>query len=648
MRNRTIGILAHVDAGKTTLSEQILYRTGAVRALGRVDHGDTALDAAEIERARGITVFCDQAAFEHNGHRYTLIDTPGHVDFSAEAERALAALDAAVLLVDASGGVRPHAVMLWRLAQKWNVPVILFLNKCDLPNADPAHALDQARLRLKAGLVPMPADPEQVAELDEGFLEKYLSGDFDEGDCARALSRAFQAGEAVPVLKGSAMTGEGVEMLLDALDSLLPDGERAPDGPLDARVYKVRRDPKGKRVVYVRMLAGRLAPRDGFVFGDQAEKIHEIRVYRGGRYEIVGEALPGDAVGLTGLSVPRCGDRLGVKDGVRTVVGRSEFETRPALAARVTPAEGVQESVLMEALKLLEDEDPQLGVRYDPLSRELLVQVMGPVQLEILEELLRTRYGIQACFSPPRVLYRETLSAPSMGYGHYEPLRHYAEVNLRLEPAPRGSGISFASECHVDHLAANYQNLIRTHVFERVHRGVLTGAELTDVRVVLTAGRAHLKHTEGGDFREATYRAIRQGLMQAQNVLLEPFYRFEIVVPSEFAGRVMADIPVLAGEFDAPEMLGGDARICGRGPVATFADYGIALRAFTHGEGSAVFRMDGYDVCHDAQEVIARTGYDPDGDLEQPASSVFCSHGAGFTVPWSEAEGYMHCPKLMK
>ncbi len=646
MRNRTIGILAHVDAGKTTLSEQILYKTGAVRALGRVDKGDTALDTDQIERERGITVFSDQAVFEHGRHRYTLIDTPGHVDFAAEAERALDALDAAVLLVDASSGVRPHAVLLARLARNRNVPVILFLNKCDLPAADPARTMEQAQQRLEAELVSLPADPERIAELDEDFLEKYLDGDFTQEDCDRALARAFRSGAAMPVLKGSAMTGEGVEELLCALDSLVEDGKDSQDAPLDAKVYKVRRDPKGKRVTYVKILSGRIGPRDVFSFGEQVEKIHEIRVYRGNRYELADEALPGDAVGLTGLTVPRCGDRLQDVNGMKTVTSRTTLETQPALAARVIAQDGTSDSAMMEKLRLLEDEDPQLGVTYDTTTREILVRVMGPVQLGILESLLATRFGLKASFSPPRVIYKETIAKPIMGYGHFEPLRHYAETNVRLEPMPRGSGISFDSECHVDDLAVNYQKLIRTHVFERVHRGVLTGSELTDVKIVLVAGRAHLKHTEGGDFREATYRAIRQGCMCAESVLLEPYYRFEILAPSDCSGRVMSDIPAMAGEFDPPELLGGDVRIRGRGPVATFADYGVTLRTFTHGEGSAMFLMDGYDVCHNTQEVIDQIGYDPDADLEQPTSSMFCGHGAAIHVPWNEAESWMHCPKM--
>lgn len=643
MQNRTIGILAHVDAGKTTLSEQILFQTGAIRAAGRVDRGDTVLDADPVERRRGITVFSDQAVFEHGGHRYTLIDTPGHVDFAAEAERALMALDAAILLVDASDGVKPHAAMLARLARDKGVPLILFLNKCDLPAANPDGTLLQARERLEIEPVPLPADFEQVAELDEAFLELYLKGEGDERACAAALQRAFLSCDAMPVLKGSALQGDGVEALLEALDALLPEQETRPDVPLDARVYKVRRDPKGNRVTFVRLREGCLSPRDAFVFGERVEKIHEIRLYRGNRWEVVDKAMPGDAVGLTGLTEPACGDRLQETEGIRTRTESARMEIQPALAASVTALDGASDSDLMEKLRMLEDEDAQLGVTYNPATREILARVMGPIQLEILEELLRTRFDRKVAFSPPRVLYRETIAQPVMGYGHYEPLRHYAEVNLRLEPAPRGSGIAFSSECHVDDLPLNYQNLIRTHVFERIHRGVLTGSPLTDVRVVLVAGRAHDKHTEGGDFREATYRAIRQGLMSARNVLLEPFYRFEMLVPAACAGRVLSDIPSLAGTFEPPQTLGGDVRIRGRGPVATFAGYAVALRAQTHGEGSAVFWLDGDDLCHDAQAVIDACGYDPGADLEQPASSVFCAHGAGFVVPWDEAPAHMHC-----
>lgn len=645
MTNRTIGILAHVDAGKTTLSEQILFRTGALRALGRVDRGDTALDADPIERERGITVFSDQAVFEHGGRRYTLIDTPGHADFAAETERALSAMDAAVLLADASDGIRPHTALLAGLARRRDVKLILFLNKCDLPGCDVPRVLEQVRMRLRMEPLLFPTDSEHIAELDERFLDVYLNGQETTEERNAALRRIFESGAAIPTLCGAALSGTGVDELLDALDLLVEPSVGNADAPLDARVYKVRRDSAGRRIAYVKVRAGRIRPRDVFAFGDQTEKVNEIRIARGGRTEMVSEALPGDAVGLVGLSVPKCGDRLEERGGARVCTDRASYELRPALAAQVTALDGTGDTALLAALRTLEDEDGQLGVSYDATLKEILVRIMGPIQLEVLGRVLETRMGIRAAFSKPKVLYRETIASPVMGYGHYEPLKHYAEVNLRMEPAPRGSGISFDSECHVDDLPLPYQKLIRTHVFERAHRGVLTGAELTDVRVVLTAGRAHEKHTEGGDFREATYRAIRQGLMSAQCVLLEPFYRFEILVPSSAVGRVLSDIPAMAGTFDPPETEGDQTRVCGRGPVATFADYPTTLKALTRGEGGMTCFSDGYDLCHDADRVIEQTGYRAESDLEQPASSVFCSHGAGVTVPWNEAQEWMHCLK---
>ncbi len=646
MQNRTIGILAHVDAGKTTLSEQILFQTGAVRSAGRVDHGDTVLDADAIERRRGITVFSDQAAFVHHGHPYTLIDTPGHVDFTAEVERSLDALDAAILLVDASEGVKPHTVLLSGMAQRRHVPMILFLNKCDLAGSDRKGTIEQAGDRLGVEIVPLPADPEQVAQLDEAFLETYLSGSADAESCMQALGRAFRDGMAMPVLSGSALNGQGIEDLLNALDDLLscaPEGD--PNHPLKARVYKIRRDSKGQRVTFLHVDDGMLRPRDSFSLGGNIEKIHEIRIYQGGRYSLADRAMPGDSIGGTGLSCLRCGDEIAQSGKDRILSERRRYEVQPALAAHVSAADDTTDSALMDALRMLEDEDDRLDVSYTPATKEILVRIMGPIQIEILEDLLRTRFGIRAEFSSPQVLYKETIAAPVMGYGHYEPLRHYAEVNLRLEPAPRGSGIQFTSECHVDDLPINYQNLIRTHVLERAYRGVLTGAELADARIVLTAVRAHEKHTEGGDFREATCRAIRQGLMSAQSILLEPFYRFEILAPAEFTGRILSDITMLSGTFESPEPLKSDVRIRGRGPVSCFSDYAVKLRAMTRGEGSVSFLMDGYDVCHDAQDVIAKCGYDPCADLDQPVGSVFCSHGAGFTVPWDEAPAHMHCLK---
>lgn len=642
---RTIGILAHVDAGKTTLSERILYLTGAVRALGRVDRGDTVLDSDAIERARGITVFSDQADFVHNGRRYTLIDTPGHVDFAQETERALMALDAAVLMVDASDGVRPHAALLYSLARARGVPVMLFLNKCDLESADPERTLHQARERLNAEPILLPVDPERVAELDEAFLESYLSGEWNEDDLDRALSRAFASGACIPALCGSALRGGGVGELLNALDKLIPERNIDPNAPLQGVVYKIRRDSRGQRMAFIKLEAGTLKPRDVFAGGEQTEKIGEIRRAFGNRYESIGEARAGDAVAVTGLSTVSPGDRIEMSGGTRTWRHAQEGTIRAALSAKVEALDGTSPNLLNEKLRLLEDEDPLLNVRFDAATKETLVRVMGPIQLEVLEQMLLERFGIRAHFLPSEVVYMETIASPVLGCGHYEPLRHYAEVILRLEPGRRGSGITFESRCHVDTLAIQYQKLIRSHVFERAHRGKEIGAELADVHVVLLNGRAHEKHTEGGDFREATYRAIRQGIMNAKSVLLEPFYRMEIIVPGEYAGRVAAEIQTLGGELEPPERLESDVRIRARGPVARFADYGVKLRASTRGTGGATLSFDGYDVCRDAESVIRAHPYDPNADLEQPAGSVFCSHGAGVFVPWNEAEARMHCLK---
>ncbi|MEE1199783.1 MAG: translation factor GTPase family protein [Christensenellales bacterium] len=641
---RCIGVLAHVDAGKTTLSEQILYQTGVLRVPGRVDHGSAALDFESVERERGITVFSGQAIFEFKGCRYTLIDTPGHVDFAPETERALDALDGAVLVVDASGRLMPHAVMLARMARNRGIPLLIFMNKCDLATADPRRVLDQLGDMMEGTPLMLPCDPEQVAELDEVFLEVYLEGRSTEADMTAALRRGFCSGAVLPVICGSALNGTGIDALLDAIHMLLSqrDQEGVPGEEFKAKVYKIRYDEKGQRVVFMRILSGSLHPRDAFVLDGETEKVQEIRIYQGKRYTSVPEANRGDAVGVTGLVRIACGDRLEERDGIRRRVGGGRYCVSPALATQISVLDGTSDALLMEKLRRLGEEDPALGVRFDPRSGKALVQVTGQVQLEVLERLMGERFGIRIGLMPPEVIYRETIDAPVMGWGHYEPLRHYAEVGLRLEPAPRGTGIVFESECHVDVLPAHYQNLIRTHVFERVHRGILTGSELTDVRVVLISGHAHDKHTEGGDFREATYRAIRQGLMQAQSVLLEPWYRFEIMTPGAYVGKVLCDLAVMSASFEAPRIYAGETVIRGRGPVATMADYAVTLREITHGEGDVMLYTDGYELCHNPDAVCARVGYDPEADTEQPSSSVFCAHGAGFVVKWCEAQSMMH------
>ena len=640
---RTFAVMAHVDAGKTTLCEQLLLASGALRRAGRVDHGDTALDADPIERERGITVFSGQAWLAWQGRRLTLIDTPGHVDFASETARALTAADLCVLVADGTARVDAHTAALFALAAERGLPTLLFLNKTDLPGFSLPDALSRLRERLAPQIVPIvdgAPDLDALSLLDDGFLERCLEGTPSTDDAWDTLAALFARRGAFPVLLGAALRGQGVSELLDAvarLSAALP--EPSADGAPEALVYQVRRDPSGERVCFLKVLAGTLRPRDAFDLPGGAEKIHQLRLYRGAAFTPASEARAGDVVGATGLTAPRCGDILR-PDGLTP----SPAAAQPVLAVRVEPPEGTPPTRLMECLRVLEDEDPALCVAWDAEHACATVRVMGPVQIEVLARLLLDRFGLDARLLPPHVLYRETIAAPAVGCGHYEPLRHYAEAHLLLSPGPRGSGVTFDSRCHVDDLPAPCQSLIRTHVLEREHRGVLTGAPLSDVRVTLLSGRAHLKHTEGGDFRQAVYRAIRQALMKAGCVLLEPFYRFSLTVPAEHVGRVMTDLAAMGADCGAPETLGACARLSGRGPVAALMDYPAALRALTHGEGEISLLPDGYDPCRDPAPAVQAAAYDPGADTDNPAGSVFCSHGAGYFVPWDEADALMHLP----
>ena len=643
IRPVTAGILAHVDAGKTTLSEQLLYKAGAIRSPGRVDHGDTALDTDQIERQRGITVFAGQACFTIDDRHFTLIDTPGHVDFAAEAERALLALDMAVLMIDGGAGLQGHTLALFRMAQSRDVPVILFVNKTDLPSYDPKQMDEQIQRQLTDAAVPIEngtPDMEKLALLDDAFCERYLAGDVDEAAAWQSLQALFQSRKAFPLLRGAALSGQGVAELLDALARLsvfsVPAKEEA-----DALIYKIRREANGDRVAFAKVQSGVLRPRDAFHLGDTTEKIYQLRRYQGASFIPVDQARAGEAIGIVGLSLPRCGDRL-LRDSI--VRDATDFHTQPVLAVRALPPKGVAPAQLLEKLRILEDEDPMLGVDWDSEHGSITLKVMGAVQTEVLAQILQNRFGLAVSFLPPLVLYRETIAAPVVGCGHYEPLRHYAEAHLLLSPGPRDSGIQFDSRCHVDDLAVNFQSLIRTHVLEKAHKGVLTGSPLTDVRVSLLSGRAHLKHTEGGDFREATYRAIRQGLMKAQSLLLEPFYRFTLTLPSDSLGRAMTDITALCGSYDPPQTLGDTVLITGRGPVRSLMHYPTQVRAYTHGKGDIQLESDGYDLCHNPDEVIAEMAYDVGADVQNSPGSVFCSHGAGYLVNWDQADSLMHLP----
>lgn len=675
----SMGILAHVDGGKTTFSEQLLYHAGVIRAAGRVDQKNTVMDGDEVEKARGITIYADQSWFEYQGDEYYLLDTPGHVDFSAETERAVTALDYAILLADASSGVAAHTVTLFRMLNRFQIPVFIFINKTDLETANVDETMKEIQDRLTENAVfvenwpPSEQDldvlTEFAAERDEEIMEDYLEGRPVGSDKLIPVFRTMiRERQAVLCMKGSALKDEGIEQFFQAFHQLT-ETRYEENKPFSGLVYKVRHDEKGQRITFVKVLSGALKSRDEVQvlreqteeseqktedFEVEKEKIHEIRTYSGQQSQAVQTAAAGSLCAVTGLELPHCQDVIlsaeYPKEELSGLIKRyaarkHSMEMQPALQAQVS-SETTDSHTLYQALKLLEDEEPQLltEARED---KSLVVSVMGKIQLEVLTQVLKERFGIEAVFAPPKVLYRETVARPVMGFGHYEPLRHYAEAHLRIEPAERGSGISFASECHVDTLASNYQNLVRTHVFERVHRGILTGAPLTDVKIVLTAGKAHLKHTEGGDFREAVYRAIRQGLEKAENILLEPWYQFEISAPSQYAGKIMADIQKRFGQCSPPELEGDTVSISGRGPVASFMDYGIELAAQTKGCGSISMVWGGYEECHNAEAVIAECNYDKGADKENPSSSVFCSHGAGFVVNWNEVENYIHLPAEM-
>ena len=643
---KTIGILAHVDAGKTTFSEQALVHAHALRAAGRVDHRDAFLDMHPLEKARGITIFSDQACFEYGGDTWYWVDTPGHVDFSTEMERAISVMDYAVLVVSCAEGVQSHTETVWRLLERYGVPVFLFLNKTDRAGADPDAALGAVRERLSGDVLDLrggfgpdgalsPEAAEAVAANDEALLDAFLSDGYDREKWLCALREQVRRRQVFPVMAGSALRDEGVGEFLRMLSMLTAtDYERRADAPFLARAAKVRFDAQGGRLVFLKILEGRLNARDSIPTPEGPAKVNELRIYNGAKYRTVPSVEAGDLAAAAGLAGVRPGDLVGAR------CERSRFVIEPLMAARVLFPKEIHPARMLECLRRLEEEEPMLGVAWNEGAQSIELQVMGAIQLEVIRELAKERFGIDIGFGPCRVRYMETIAAPAYGIGHYEPLRHYAEVHLRLEPAPRGSGIAFASACHVDDLALNWQRLIETHVFEYAHRGVLTGAPLTDVKITLLAGRAHLKHTEGGDFRQAVYRGIRNALMGAQNVLLEPVCRFELRAPSESLGRVLSDLTRLRADADAPEFQGDDVLIRGEAPAARLNGYSEQLAALTHGRGAFAWRLDHYAPCEDAAAVIAERNYDPLAD--DTPDSVFCDHGAGFNVPWDRVRAYAH------
>ena len=640
MKRLVVGLLAHVDSGKTTLAEGLLYRAGVLRKLGRVDHRDAFLDTDSRERARGITIFAKQAVLAlpaadgAEACELTLLDTPGHVDFSAEAERALQVLDYAVLVVSGTDGVQAHTETLWKLLARYRVPTFVFVNKMDLPGADAAVRLRELRGRFGDGCVDFSAvpDPEALALCSEPLMNEVL-----ENGAASPLTvvTAIARRQVFPVFFGAALRLDGLDGLLRGLQTLTRTPPRWPE--FGARVFKISEDA-GTRLTWLKITGGVLPVKAVLPGGEKADA---LRLYNGGKFRLISEAYPGMVVAAAGPAATRPGQGLGAEADADTPL------LEPVLNYRVESA--ADPHTLLKALQTLEDEDPQLHVNWRDDLGEVHVQLMGEVQLEILQNILQERFGLEVTFSEGGILYKETLTAAVEGIGHYEPLRHYAEVHLLLEPAPRGSGVQLAADCPPDTLAENWQRLILTHLAERTHPGVLIGAPLTDVRITLAAGRAHQKHTEGGDFRQATYRAVRQGLRMAAAgdgvQLLEPWYDFTLELPADALGRAMADVQRMCGSFHAPETLPNSentVRLTGRLPVATARGYAREVAAYTHGLGRWAVLPAGYDACHNTDEVLAAAGYDPDADTDNPADSVFCSHGAGYLVKWDEVPARAH------
>ena len=640
-RRLVLGIFAQVDAGKTTLSEALLYKTGALRTLGRVDHGDAHLDTHELERARGITIFSKQARFETEHLAVTLLDTPGHADFAPEAERVMPVIDCALLLVSGTGGVQGHTLTLWRLLQHYGVPVVLFFNKMDLPGADRAALLADARTALSDHCAALD-DAESVALSSEALLEHFLNtGALDDTLAADAVAKR----ELFPCLFGSARQLDGIDELLRALEHLAP----VPVYPaeLSARVYQIAHDLQGNRLTFLKVTGGTLAVRSAVRChrpdGEPLEaKVTQLRLYSGAEFEAVQQVPAGDVCAALGLSGLLAGDTLGDAAPDRGAA------LEPVMSYCIRLPADLDPQLALPKLRLLEEEEPQLRMVWDARLREIRVQLMGAVQLEILQSLIRMRFGWDVTFDTGRISYRETIAAPVEGVGHFEPLRHYAEVHLILAPLPQGSGLVFDTVCSEDVLDRNWQRLILTHLQEKQHLGVLTGSPVTDLRITLAAGRAHLKHTEGGDFRQATYRAVRQGLMKAESILLEPYYAFRLTVPPEQIGRAISDIRAKSGSFDPPVETPGGTLLQGRAPVSELRDYARDVAAYTRGRGRLSCEVAGYFPCHNTEAVVAALAYDPAADLENTPDSVFCSHGAGISIPWDQVEENMHLESVLR
>ncbi len=637
MKRLVIGMTAHVDSGKTTLSEAMLFTAGEIRKLGRVDHGDAFLDTDPIERSRGITIFSKQAVMRLAGNEYTLLDTPGHVDFSAETERALRVLDYAVLVISGTDGVQSHTETLWRLLRRYKVPTFIFVNKMDISFLEKESLANELKRKLSAGCAELSASRpledlfEELAECSEDMMNSFLeSGVIPDELISAAISRR----ELFPVVYGSALKLKGVEELLGLIGKYTVMPEPQPE--FGALIYKITADEQGARLTHMKITGGSLRVKSVLECGGKSEKVNQIRVYSGTKFTAVDEAPAGTLCAVTGLTSGSAGEGLGTESSSPAPL------LEPVLTYRIILPPKTDIPSALEKLKTLSDEDPMLRIVWNEQLKEIHIQLMGEIQLEILKSVIAERFGLNVDFDEGSIAYKETIEAPVEGVGHYEPLRHYAEVHLLLEPAERGTGLHFFTDCRKDDLDINWQRLILTHLEEKQHIGVLTGSPITDMKITVVAGKAHIKHTEGGDFRQATYRAVRQGLRSAKSVLLEPWYEFRLTVPQECTGRAMTDLQRMDGNIEPPETVGDETIFTGSAPVSELRGYQGEVTGYTRGKGRLSCIPKGYFPCHNAGEVIAQTGYDCDSDTENSADSVFCSHGAGVLVPWNEAPTRMH------
>ncbi|MBR2109451.1 MAG: TetM/TetW/TetO/TetS family tetracycline resistance ribosomal protection protein [Ruminococcus sp.] len=639
MRKIAVGILAHVDSGKTTLSEAMMYCSGNIKKLGRVDHKDSFLDNFALERDRGITIFSKQAVLKYKDSEFTLLDTPGHVDFSAETERTLQVLDYAILVISGTDGVQSHTSTLWKLLRRYRVPCFVFVNKMDLDGADKDIMLKDLKAKLSERCVDFSEDStdefyENIALCDEKLLEKYENDELEKGD----IISAVKSRKIFPCMFGSALKLDGVEEFLESIDryTVMPDYQNE----FGAKVYKISQDSQGNRLSFMKITGGSLKVRDVLKSekNKDNEKVNQIRIYSGEKFTAVTNAQAGTVCAVTGVNFTRSGDGLGAEENSGLPV------LEPVLTHKVELPPEIDVHTALSKLRILETEDPMLNIVYNERLGEIQIQLMGDIQLEILSSIIEDRFGFTVTFGTGSIIYKETIKSAVEGVGHFEPLRHYAEVHLLMTPLKRDSGLVFKTECKEDKLDKNWQRLILTHLYEKTHIGVLTGSPITDMEISLVAGKAHPKHTEGGDFRQATYRAVRQGLRSAESILLEPVFEFTLEVPNENIGRAMSDIQMMSGSFNPPENVGDFSVLTGTAPAVNMHDYSRDVAQYTHGAGKLTCRLKGYEPCHNSDEVIAEIGYNPDSDTDNPCDSVFCSHGAGHNVKWDEVEDRMHLP----